>query len=285
MTTFSRLFKALHQAQESPPKKLGKAIRSLPPVGDLPSPRETWLLMTLFAQRQRQLWARQELALRLPSAVPPSDKLRTLEQPVETSLPGDSPWSVSLECNVDTPFADLRHRETGEVITADISDDGICPMVFVDKLLREARPTSYWEPVVRLRELYPWAVDADWFDPVVEASLRRSEFVEDYFYTECHRGTGVHGDGLRLTTTALQYANLVQDFCKLWRQTTNRLWIAVLIGDWMLAADLVNPMQSAKLKKYLSKQAVMCRDRWEAVKNRNPDWAADDSSSNRCHVH
>ena len=109
---FSALFGAMVKGCESPAADLPAAMRALPPVGSLPSPWTTWLIIAIFQYRQRQQWAKDLLRTHLPKAIPPRKEIRRRVQPVEFVLPEIPEWQVSLECAYE--FAQMVHRVTGK---------------------------------------------------------------------------------------------------------------------------------------------------------------------------
>lgn len=88
---FQALVRVIKGIPDNPPKNLLEATQRLPLPGALPSPLAAWLLVWLFAHRERQQWAKEFVREHLPEAIPPSRRLYQEwedDPPVELDLPG-----------------------------------------------------------------------------------------------------------------------------------------------------------------------------------------------------
>lgn len=258
--SFAQLFRSIEQAIEPPPKNLLAAIKAQPHAGTLPSPWETWLLISLYAHERRQKWALRQLRNRLPDALPPSAEVLRQEQPVETFLPGRPDWKVVVEARFQPPYVFLDNRGSGEGIFVDIPEDGAAPLTFAQYLLRDAHPDIRWEPAARLRELCPRGRDPYHHERHAELVLIRNGLLEEISFNLVGHDEDAHLIGHRLTKLAMNYGNLMRRFCRVWRRSDNHLWIAAVVGDWLLAEELAIESGNADLIELTSAQAQKCRE-------------------------
>ena len=57
---------------------------------------------------------------------------------------------------------------------------------------------------------------------------------------------------------AKRYSPHVVQFCESWKQSENRLWLAALIGDWLLAHELAEQADDAELIAFTGERAAEC---------------------------
>lgn len=252
---FSLLFQSLHRASDPIPSGLPTALISLPPVGALPSPWTTWLLITLMEYRERQRWGKELLRKSLRQTVPPSKSLRKREQPVVMRIPDMPEWEVRLEC--ESKFGWLIHQVTGEMISVGLMSQNVEPIIFADALNRYVKPTSRWEPAGRLFELHP-DFNSIWYaiDDLVAAKLLEAVHYDLQPYKK-----GLQPDGHRLTVVASSKAAIFSGFFARWPEAGNQLWLSALIGDWLLADELARANGDPGLVEITASRAEECRQR------------------------
>lgn len=249
------LFKSMAKAGEEPSPNLKEGLRSLPPVGSLPSPWTSWLLITLMQYRERQRWAKELLRTSLRQTVPPSKSLCRREQPVMMRVPDMPEWEVKLEC--DSKFGWLIHQVTGEIISVGLASQNVESIIFADALNQYVKPHSRWEPAGRLFELHP-DFNSIWYaiDSLVAARLLVGVHYDLHPYKR-----GLQPDGHHLTISAIIHAEKFSRFCERWEDANNRLWLSALIGDWLLADELARAAGDPGLVEITETRAEKCRQR------------------------
>ena len=254
---FQALYYTIDNSFDNPPMHLLNAIRRLPPVGALPAPPATWLMLALFEYRQRQQWAKQFVGKHMPEAIPPSKRLFQLwdrDPPVELDLPGTSEWKIALECPYN--WGNLIHRTTGEVITFGLTEEDREVILFLDDFRNRIKPASRWEPAGRVLELNSstggiWESIGD---------LVNARILDGIDYDGSLHEPWLDPPGYRLNRhLAAKHAASMLRFCELWKDTDRRLWLAAAIGDWDLAHELAQADGNPNLIPFTGERAEECR--------------------------
>lgn len=263
ITQFYPLLHAFKRSAEPPPQNLSEALRTLPPVGVLPLLWTTWLFIGLLVFRTRQIWAESFVRQHLPDAFPPGHIFQTAEPGDEFTLPGAPEWRVALE--PAWGFGDLKHIVTEEWVTFDLTGEYIEPIIYL--LLLECRitqPVSPWHPAGWLLELHPSSEDM----------IRHA--IDDLVAVQYLTAINDDGEpfdpdleppGYRLNyEIAERYSPHVLQFCERWKDPSQRLWLAALIGDWLLAHELAQQTNDAGLIVLTGERAAECNKlRAEAI--------------------
>jgi hypothetical protein len=268
---FYALRRAFERCTQPAPTNLSEAIRALPPIEVLPSLWTTWLFISLLVFRERQRWAKVFVHEHLPEAFPPGRLFQTAQGGDEFALPGAPEWRICLECGWG--FGDLIHRETREWITFDLTGENTEPIIYVWLFDRHTRPTSRWQPAGRLLELHRS------FEAMIGHAIEDLVAVR-YLAPINDDGSDadpdMQPDGYRLEhQIADRYAPHIQRFCNRWEQATDRLWLAALIGDWLLAHELAQNTGDAELITVTGQLATQCqrlRDETLRLASINRSW-------------
>ena len=131
------------------------SLRSLPAVGELPSPWETWTLIGLFRHRERQYWVRDIIQTRLQGDTSRLARLGSMGHPDGVKQSGSVPGLPEWEYYFHGIGCCLTHKVTGEEIDVDFWADTAehFDLFFYTNYLKSLRQP---EPVEqRLRELHP----------------------------------------------------------------------------------------------------------------------------------
>lgn len=248
------LFRAMEAACQTPPPNMAKAMRNLAPVGELPLPWTTSLLLYLFAHRQRQIWGQQLLRERLPRALSPTPAMCKGDQTVEFYVPGAEEWQVQVECGFG--FADLIHRVTGEAMMVDHGTSARGGPIRFHGHDQGMRPAGQCDFADRLRDLHP-RFDTVWLaiEELELAGIIRG--VDDYGNP---MPEDLEPDAHRLTGRAVKQARLVRGFRRKWAEPSGRLWMAAVIGDWILVHRLAAEQNDQELADYAAGRVEQCRD-------------------------
>jgi hypothetical protein len=259
-TRIAALFEALKTACQPPPPNITEAIRNLPPVGELPLPWTTSLLLYLCAHRARQIWGQRLLRDRLPQALSPTPAMCKRNQPVEHYVPGAARWRIRVECGFG--FTDLIHRVTGESMMVDHGTrarGGPIRFNFHDRVMRPAGQCDFSD---RLRELHS-RFDTVWLaiEELELAGIIRG--VDDYGNP---MPEDMEPDAHRLTSRAVKQARLARDFQRKWAANpSRRLWMAAVINDWPLVHRLAADGHDQELADHAADRAEQCREARLAV--------------------
>ena len=255
ITHFYAILHALKQSAHAPPRNLTEAIRALPPVGILPMFWTVWLFIALLVFRQRQIWAESFVRQHLPDAFPPGHIFQTSKPGDEFTLPGAPEWRVVLE--PAWGFGDLKHIVTKEWITFDLTGDYIEPIIYLSLLdCRITQPVSPWHPAGWLLELHPSSEDMiqHAIDDLVAAQYLTAINDDGEPYDP-----DLEPPGYRLNfEIAERYSPHVLQFCDRWKDPSQRLWLAALIGDWLLAHKLAQQTNDAELITVTGERAAEC---------------------------
>lgn len=251
---FQALADAIEGIPNDPPKNLLEAMHAQPPVGTLPAPRATWLSVSLFDYREQQKLAKELVRKQMSEAIPPSERLCDLDQPVEMDLPGSSEWKVTLEC--ENGWGILINRTTREMITFGLTRKDREVIVFLDDFHNFVKPASRLEPAGRALELnFPNGEIWQSVDDLVAARL-----VDGIDYDGSLHEPWLEPPGYCLNRhLAAEHAAGMLRFCQQWEDANRRLWLAAVIGDWGLAHELAQATHNAKLIAYTGERAEQCR--------------------------
>jgi len=135
--------------------------------------------------------------------------------------------------------------------------------------------TGKLEPGGRLRELHPHFKTV-WYaiDELELADIIKGE--DDYGKP---MSEDLKPDAHRLTKPAVKQVGLVRDFRKKWTEPSRRLWMAAVIGDWLLAHSLAMELGDKELIENTGIREKQCRDvRLAVVRDRSSrgyDWPFD----------
>ena len=277
---FQALLHVIENIPDKLPRNLLEALRTLPPVGALPSAPSTWLLLAVFQYRERQRWAKEFVREHVPEAVPPSDRLLRLfelDQPLEMALPGLSEWQVNLEC--ENGWGNLIHRTTQEMVTFGLTRKDREVILFLDHFHDYVKPVSRWEPTGRALELnFP---DGGIWQAIEDLVAARILDPIDYDGApfDPSLGDGVHRLNRYLAT---RYAVPMLRFCQQWDDADRRLWLASVIGDWPLAHELAQVTNDANLIAFTGqrdKESRTLQSEMAAQIKQARNWAYADSAS------
>jgi hypothetical protein len=219
----TRLLDAFSRAQGEPPSDVGGFLRSLPEVGELPSPWETWTLIGLVRHRVRQWWVHEIIRTRLQGDPSTLARLGSMGHPDDVPQNGSVPGLPEWEYFFHGIGCCLTHKVTGEQIDVNFWGDTAehFDVFFYTNYLKSLRQPE--PPEQRLRELYP--------------SLRAIRLASDSLVAAGAliplAGRDSHPP--RVSDEVLDRADAIEGFCPAWAGPRNRLWLAALIGDWPAA--------------------------------------------------
>ncbi|MFH1920178.1 MAG: hypothetical protein ABIP48_09875 [Planctomycetota bacterium] len=251
-----RLFNLMEQAL-TPPENLLAAVEGLPPVATLPSAWTTWLFVVLIRYRRRQRWAMRMLRKHFPEAVPPSERLYKQwdrDPPLTVTVPGASKWELQLECELEFGF--LIHKLTGEMISVRLSGSKTDHIIFPDSMDHYLVSPAPQTPEGRLLGLHPEFLTMA--QPAI-SDLECAGLLEGIEYDGDPSEENMEPEAHRLTPKALWYEKLVVAFAKNWENLDYRLWLACLVGDWMLAHELASATADGHLIEHTRQRAEECR--------------------------
>ena len=256
ITHFYALRHAFERSTDPPPQNVLEGVRTLPPVGVLPSLWTVWLWIALLVYRQRQLWARTLVRRHMSGAIPPCRRYCQADQPIEMNLPDAPDWDVYLECHLG--WGTLEHRVTSEIVRFSITERRTEPYLSVDYLDGQLWPISRWHPAGRLVELHPTFRSMIWH--AIDDLAAVGYLIPISEDRRLWRDPDVQPDGHRLNhQIAERYSPHVLQFYERWQQAENRLWLAALIGDWLLAHELAQQTNDAGLIEFTGAQATECQ--------------------------
>lgn len=241
----------LVQADETPQDDLAAQIDAQPRPGSLPKPSSSWLLINLVLYRDRQLWACKELLERFPLFFAGTGE--PLEELFATSIPGMPDWYVVI---ADATWGEIVNDMTTEKIIInrdpDVAEHVVCP----EDLPGHGPSRSPWDIAGRLatraagREIHA-AVD----ELVAAGALLRTD-LDGIVFEEI--GPCAFN---RLTTCVRRVSDNVRRFQDLWEDETNRLWLAVLIGDWPSAHEIAQSHDDPEVRRVVGEKFEAYRQR------------------------
>ncbi|MCC7419291.1 MAG: hypothetical protein IT428_03310 [Planctomycetaceae bacterium] len=222
------LFNALQAAMDPAPENLCAVLQNLPAHEYFPPPWTTWTLLSLFEYRKKQDRVRLQAQRDMPDVFPPSPQLVEIEQPLRRSFDESSQWEWFLECGVG--FGYLVHSRTQECVTFGLKEDN-AGIFFADLAGFQPNEQQRSAAGVRFCELHPSPVTC--FRDVGE--LYDCELLQGHHYISSDVRRDVEPDGYSLADELLPWSSVVSEFVRRCDDNTNGVWLAALIGDWMLA--------------------------------------------------
>lgn len=252
---FDRLFDLIEKSL-TPPKNLLAAVEGLPPVAELPSPWDTWLLIAIILHQCRQRWAKRFLKKHLPGTIPPTDRLCRQEPTSRVfRVPDILEWEVNL---VGAP--DVGHMTNvvnGETIFVKLTASEIDHVFDMPSLYDQWTSSPPWTPEARVRTLCP-TFDTIWYalDVLDEGGMLVPLDLDFARYDGPFEPAG-H----RLSRRALRNMKVITAFAMQWATPDQRLWLSCVVGDWLLAEELAEASGDAQLVEIASKRAQECRQR------------------------
>src|SRR3954447_20058679 len=115
----TRLLDAFSLAQAESPSDVAPFLRSVPDVGELPTPWETWTLIGLFRHRERQWWVPEVIRTRLRGDPSTVARLGSMGHPDGVKQSGTVPGLPEWEYFFHGIGCCLTHKVTGEEIDVD----------------------------------------------------------------------------------------------------------------------------------------------------------------------
>jgi hypothetical protein len=251
MTRYDLLFQAFTRARQPPPADLAGALQALPPVGQLPSPWETWALVGFVRHRRRQLWLGEVVTTRLSGSLTGIGRMGALGHPQGVPQLGPVPGLAEWEYFFHGKGCRLTHRVTGERIDVDFFSDSAeyFDSWFYTNYLESLRNPE--PPEQRLIELHRS------FEPL---RLAIADLLAGGMLTPL---PGRQAHPFRVSAHALEHADAVADFCEAWGDSGRRLWLAALIGDWPAVQDAARSVGDATVIDLVADRARACREACE----------------------
>lgn len=249
---YSLLMQALERSNEPMPADLEQALQALPPVGTLPSPWTSAVLVGLFSLRARADWVREKLWPALLRGLPPRERWLQLEQPLHGRVPQTTDWIFSLEAVF--AFCTFTHQPSGERVVLDVSPNATGDYFFEDFMTSvvPGRGCSRWE---RWLALDP-SPRGTW---VAIEELRDGGMIEEIVFA-----ADTDFCGFRLSEEALEYSSIVERYRARWQEADLRLWLSALAGDWLAVCDLLPETVKPALADLVHQRAEECIERREA---------------------
>jgi hypothetical protein len=247
MTGYDSLWQALHQALREPPEDLAGALVSLPDAGRLPSPWTTWALIGLVRHRRRQLWVGEVVTERLGGNLAALARRGTLGHPSGLPEHGLVPGLTEWEYLFHGCGCRLTHRGTGEAIDVDFfgpTAEYFDIWFFLDYLRRLRDPEPPEARLIALhRSLEPARLAVA---ELLEAGLLKSK-----------KKYAAHA--FRIAEEVIEREELIDAFCAAWGNSSRRLWLAGLIGDWPAAHDIACSLSDRGISGLISGRAAACK--------------------------
>jgi hypothetical protein len=245
------LIKSFHRARHAPPHDLFGAVKSLPPVGTLPSPWATWTLIQLVRYRSRQLWAFETLRaadIDLDDLAEAEPGYFSVTTHIVPALPG---WELEVCNSFHFDFAYLRDHASGEEIFLDLSavkDEE--SYFFMGSMLEHSQPWTRGAAESRMTELHPV------IDTVL---LARADLIESQHLEESCLDDVLEYTCERLAPHVIGSVGEIECFLEAWEDASKRLWLAALIGDWPAAAAAAEQEGNPDLMMFTKCRAEECR--------------------------
>jgi hypothetical protein len=229
------------------PADLAVAVQTLPQVGELPPPWETWTLFGLVRHRERQLWVADVVRIRLGGSPLDLSRLGALGHPAVPQsgpVPGLPAWQYYFHGK----GCCLTHRVTGEQIDVDFFEDSAeyFDLGFYEKHLKSLRSPE--PPERRLLDLHP---------SVQPIRLAAEGLLAAGMLAPL---PGREGYPFRLSEAVLRHEGEITAFCERWADPASRLWLAALIGDWPAAHEEALRAGDTALATLSGERAEQCRE-------------------------
>jgi hypothetical protein len=202
------------------PADVRTAIAAAPPVGTHPVPQITWAWLGFFHYLEQKRWAQRVVEENVPPLPPDHWRVRSRGSPqydYEGLCPNHPEWEFS---RVGGCYC-LVHRLTGAKIHLDFSRglesiDGRD----LDAYYRVSHPTT--DIQLRLQERFP--CHSLWFHPLL--ALRSAGLL------------GGEGACFTPLPEGRRHVECATHFLDTFAKSDDRLWLAVVIGDWPWACKL-----------------------------------------------
>jgi hypothetical protein len=207
-------------------------------MNQLPMPQLTWMLVCLVAYIERLHWAWKIVHERLPEEVDWALQTRGEREGTVPDMPN---WRYEI----GGVRLDLSHKGTGERLALSLDKSY--------RFIQEEEFITYYcrrEPGAaeqQLREFFP---RGEGLFAVLRA-LARSGMVRKV------------PEGLELGAEVYRNAPQVAKFLDHWGEPTERLWLAITVGDWPAAHEAAVNGGNPELVDLLAPLAEQCRQRWQ----------------------
>jgi hypothetical protein len=239
------LIHALGRATGPAPGDIPAFLKSLPNVGALPSPWETWTLIGFFRHRERQYWVREVIQNHLRGDAAALGAMGALGHPEDVRLSGSVPGMPEWEYYFHGRGCCLTQKVTGERIDVDFWDETAeyFDVFFYEQFLKSLRKPE--RPEERLLQLHH--------------SLRPLRLAVDHLLVAgamTPKSVSEMGPP-RIADDVLAYRDAIEQFCSAWNDLSNRVWRAALIGDWLAAHDAA--VGNAEIQEITRPRAERCR--------------------------
>ena len=223
------------------PKDLKPFIEAAAKTGYLP-PSVTWTLIAIIAYRERKKWAWEIIQHHLPEDY--GSKLVSFTDILESRQTGTVYQHPDWEYEIVGDLSSVRNRVTGELIYVDALNgpELTVTLEFVQWILANQTPVTQ-----RLIELHP---SGEGISIPVEL-LITLEILHTIDVDEFEMCGHLHS-----------YAQDVERFVNGWHDLDERLWLAVLVGDWPAALETARALDDDELIRLLTPRAASCRDAW-----------------------
>ena len=265
---FNNLYDVLAAGLDHRPEDLAAAVRELPPDETLPPPWLSWLYIADLRCSSWYAKALEVLRQIFPKTVPrpegfPNNHDVSDELVVEL-LPDDPEWSceahlvpkvlvLKLRGTVEEFTFELQVTAHGDQLQLDVNDppDAVNAIQFFQRCSRSEGLTVAEQ---RLRELLP---DEEWqriaLTLLAEAGVVEWEELPEY-------ADGWSADDRDEET--VDYLRLIERFVDRLEDPQWRLWLAAVVGDWLMALQLAEESGDQELLDVVSQRAEECVNRW-----------------------
>ena len=240
----SRLLDALAKTSRTDPDDYLAVIQSLPEVGELPTPWETWTIIGMIRHRDRQYWVKQIIQDRLRGESGMIAGMGALGHPEGVPQSGSVPGMPEWEYFFHGRGCCLTHKVTGEDIDVDFYDETAeyIDLYFYSKYLESLRNPE--PPEKRLLELHRSVRPLRIAVTGLIASGALIPFPESRWNPP------------RIAEQILCRAEIIDRFCVAWSDPAKRGWIAAMIGDWPAAHEAA--VDQTDVQRVTGPRAEMC---------------------------
>ena len=210
-------------------------------TGYLP-PSVTWTLITLFAYRERKKWAWEIIQPHVPEDDGP--RVVSITDVLEGRRRGIVQQRADWEFEIDGNASFVRNRVTGELIHIDVENgpEVVSTSAFIEWIQRNLSPAAE-----RLLDLQP---SGEGISIPIEL-LMAWDVLHAIDVGEFEVCGHLHS-----------YAQDLERFVSAWRNLDERLWLAVLIGDWPAALATAQTLGDDELISLITPRAAKCREEW-----------------------
>jgi hypothetical protein len=241
------LLHAFTQARRPSPDDLAGAVQTLPALGELPTPWETWTLLGLVRHRRRQLWVGDLVTTRLGGSALDLARMGAFGHPAVPQR-GPVPGLPEWEYYFHGKGCCLSHRVTGEEIDVDFFDDSA---EYFDLWFYQNHLNSLRTPGLLERWLLSLHASAETLSVAVQDLLAAGALA---------LFPGHQSHPFRISDLVLRHETEITQFCEMWDDPAGHLWLASLIGDWLAAHDEAVRLGDTALAATLAPRAEQCRE-------------------------